>query len=568
MNNDFATSYAAIIKSTENEDGTLMVYGKATDDTLDLDQQICDPAWLSKAMPEWMVSGGNVREMHGSSAAGVAKEYEAKSDGHYINTLIVDPLAITKVKAGVYKGFSIGIKAPRVVRDNKAANGRIIDGQIIEISLVDRPANPSAKLIMAKSVAGELVKTEELHEYNAPLPSDLFKREVSDKEREALAARGAAMPDGSYPIANVSDLKNAIQAFGRAKNPNAVKKHIIRRARALNALDALPEDWNVGKALKALTPDNVKFDQDAFERARRAVAQLIQVEAGEMGDGEDETYSLGQLVEVANHLMAWYAGEQQEGETMPESIELSAAADTVKEPDTTAGCDCDGCKSCKTDGGCDDKMCKSHHTGADKSATVEKCLQCGCNQVGQSHGLTTVPDVTAPGQIPVQANVSTATIVTPEQLGGSIKSVEGDEVPAAEEVAEVVAEEVATEEVSAEESAEKTLLSDEVVNAIIEKAVSLATESVKAEVVLAKAAIEAAESKTSQLETELAQAKSAAVAGGPKRTATAAGKNQTNDLLVKAAEYNNKAAATTDSQLAQGYREIAKSLLEEASKSE
>ena len=568
MAQDYTSSYAEIIKSTENEDGTLMVYGKATDDTLDLDQQICDPAWLSKAMPEWMVSGGNVREMHGSSAAGVAKEYEAKSDGHYINTLIVDPLAITKVKAGVYKGFSIGIKAPRVVRDNKAANGRIIDGQIIEISLVDRPANPSAKLIMAKSVAGELVKTEELHEYNAPLPSDLFKRDVSDKEREALAARGAAMPDGSYPIANVSDLKNAIQAFGRAKNPNAVKKHIIRRARALNALDVLPDDWNVGKALKALEPDNVKFDQDAFERARRAVAQLIQVEAGEMGDGEDETYSLGQLVEVANHLMAWYAGEQQEGEVMPESIELSAAADTVKEPDTTAGCDCDGCKSCKSDGGCDDKMCKSHHTGADKSATVEKCLQCGCNQVGQSHGLTTVPDVTAPGQIPVQANVSTATIVTPEQNAGSIKSVEGDEVPAAEEVAEVVAEEVATEEVSAEESAEKTLLSDEVVNAIIEKAVSLATESVKAEVVLAKAAIEAAESKATQLETELAQAKSAAVAGGPKRSAIAAGKNQTNDLLVKAAEYNNKAASTTDSQLAQGYREIAKSLLEEASKSE
>ena len=564
MAQDYTSSYAEIIKSTENEDGTLMVYGKATDDTLDLDQQICDPAWLSKAMPEWMVSGGNVREMHGSSAAGVAKEYEAKSDGHYINTLIVDPLAITKVKAGVYKGFSIGIKAPRVVRDNKAANGRIIDGQIIEISLVDRPANPSAKLIMAKSVAGELVKTEELHEYNAPLPSDLFKREVSDKEREALAARGAAMPDGSYPIANVSDLKNAIQAFGRAKNPNAVKKHIIRRARALNALDALPEDWNVGKALKALTPDNVKFDQDAFERARRAVAQLIQVEAGEMGDGEDETYSLGQLVEVANHLMAWYAGEQQEGEVMPESIELSAAADTVKEPDTTAGCDCDGCKSCKSDSGCEEKMCKSHHTGADKSATIEKCLQCGCGMVGQDHGLKQVPDVAAPA-IPTMANVSTATMVTPEQLGGSVKSAEGDEVIAVEEV---VAEEVATEEVSAEESAEKTLLSDEVVNAIIEKAVSLATESVKAEVVLAKAAIEAAESKTSQLETELAQAKSAAVAGGPKRTATAAGKNQTNDLLVKAAEYNNKAAATTDSQLAQGYREIAKSLLEEADRSE
>jgi hypothetical protein len=484
------------------------------------------------------------------------------------------------VEAGVLKGFSIGIKAPRVVRDQKAANGRIIDGQIIEVSLVDRPANPSAKLIMAKSVTGEstLVQVEELHEYNAPLPSDLFKREVSDKEREALANRGAAMPDGSYPIANVSDLKNAIQAFGRAKNPNAVKKHIIRRARALNALDVLPDDWNVGKALKAVTPDNVKFDQDAFERARRAVAQLIQVEAGEMGDGEDETYSLGQLVEVANHLMAWYEGEQQEGEVMPDStdssIQLAVTPDLQKDPDPTSaptaddgatdGCACDGCKSCKDAGGCDNKVCKSHHDGSHKSADVEKCLQCGCNQVGQTHGLNTVVVPAAGGN--QAANVSTAQIVPAPDLNlvNAPKSADADEVPAVEEVAE----EIATEEVSAEESAEKTLLSDEVVNSIIEKAVSLATESVKAEVVLAKAAIEAAESKAIQLETELAQAKSAAVAGGPKRSAIAAGKNQTNDLLVKAAEYNNKAAATTDSQLAQGYREIAKSLLEEASKSE
>ena len=168
-------------------------------------------------------------------------------------------------------------------------------------------------------------------------------------------------------------------------------------------------------------------------------------------------------------------------------------------------------------------------------------------------------------QIPVQANVSTATIVTPEQLGGSIKSVEGDEVPAAEEVAEEVAtEEVATEEVSAEESAEKTLLSDEVVQTIIEKAVSMVTESVKAEVVLAKAAIEAAESKAAELETELAQAKSAAVAGGPKRSAIAAGKTQANDLLVKAAQYSAKAAAATDQILAKGYKDLANEFIAKA----
>ena len=414
------------------------------------------------------------------------------------------------------------------------------------------------------------VQVEELHEYSAPLPSEIAKRQVSAEERQSLADRGAAMPDGSYPIANVADLKNAIQAFGRAKNPTAVKKHIIRRARALNALDVLPDDWNVGKALKALQPDNVKFDQDAFEKARRAVAQLIQVEAGEMGDGADETYSLGQLVEVANHLMAWYAGEQQEGETMPESIELSVEADTVKEPDTTAGCDCAGCKSCKESGGCDSKMCSAHkdsHMAAEKSETVDKCLDCGCHKPSETHGRT---------------DVSTAQIVTPEQGAGSEKSADADatveeivaegEAIADETVAEVDAvvgeTPEATEEVSVDDSAEKTLLSDDTVNAIIEKAVSMVTESVKAEVGLAKAALEAAESKAASLETELAQAKSAAIGNGPKRSSIAAGKTQNDNLLVKAAEFNAKAARTTDSVLAKGYREIANDLIAKASQSE
>ena len=78
-----ANIYASIVKMNENADGTLTVYGKATDDTLDIDQQICDPVWLDRAMPEWFMTGGNIREQHSSIAAGVAQEYEQKGDGHY-----------------------------------------------------------------------------------------------------------------------------------------------------------------------------------------------------------------------------------------------------------------------------------------------------------------------------------------------------------------------------------------------------------------------------------------------------------------------------------------------------
>lgn len=69
---------------------------------------------------------------------------------------------------------------------------------------------------------------------------------VSRRVRERLAKEGKAMPDGSFPIRNVNDLKNAIQAHGRAK-PGAraaVKKHIMRRAKALKKQDLIPAKWS------------------------------------------------------------------------------------------------------------------------------------------------------------------------------------------------------------------------------------------------------------------------------------------------------------------------------------
>jgi len=69
------------------------------------------------------------------------------------------------------------------------------------------------------------------------------KRDYSPKQRRAMAARGQAMADGSFPIADEADLRNAIQSVGRAANYEAAKRHIIRRARALGLYDMLPDDW-------------------------------------------------------------------------------------------------------------------------------------------------------------------------------------------------------------------------------------------------------------------------------------------------------------------------------------
>lgn len=75
------------------------------------------------------------------------------------------------------------------------------------------------------------------------------KRDYSDATRERMAREGTAMRDGSFPIANETDLRNAIQSVGRAANYDAARRHIIRRARALSLTQLLPEDWNVDKTL-------------------------------------------------------------------------------------------------------------------------------------------------------------------------------------------------------------------------------------------------------------------------------------------------------------------------------
>lgn len=67
--------------------------------------------------------------------------------------------------------------------------------------------------------------------------------DFNQMQRQRLAAKNQAMPDGSFPIRNVADLKRAIQAYGRAKNKAAAKAWIIKRARQLGREDLLPEKW-------------------------------------------------------------------------------------------------------------------------------------------------------------------------------------------------------------------------------------------------------------------------------------------------------------------------------------
>jgi hypothetical protein len=549
MANLTTTSYFSIEKADRNADGTMTVYGKATDDSLDIDQQICDGDWLKRAMPAWFKSGGNIREQHSQIAAGVAKEYEAKADGHYIGVLVVDPVSVKKVDAGVLKGFSVGIKNPRVVRDSKAANGRIVDGQIVEISLVDRPANPNCQLVLAKSVDGEkdLVQVEEWIEKKEG-EEDFTqvikprKGEPADKELYAEVIQAAKAKFDVYPsaYANAWVVREYKKRGGKYK-AESKKKGLQSDS---NSIKERPVGTETIAVPESILGDLFKFDKGEYERAREALANLISIEAQEMKEGHNELSSISHLLEAVAHLHAWYEGEEAEGEVMEETEIEMAVKPEEKEMMPKKGESLSEFKArCKEAG-----MAEGY---------AEKCYNKYMAAQTDIEASAAATDMTPTAE--TGANLDTATIVPPADTP---KSAEAEEAPVAEEV---VAEEApATEEVKEEVSVDEN--STDKLEAIVEEVVDKATKALKSEIANLVSAKEAAEVRAMSLETELATAKSLALGGGPKRTVSPIDVKTTNDLLTKAAVYKEKAKATTDSTLAKGYKILAEEFIAEYEK--
>lgn len=150
----------AITKIETEPDGSVSVYGKATDGTIDSDEQIVDPEFADRGMAKWFGTKANVRQMHSTNMppAGKGIQLVSQPDGQFVRVKVVEPTAALLVREGVYSDFSVGIAKPRIVRDKNARGGRIVDGEIVEISLVDRGANYNAHFSIAKRHADGVIE--------------------------------------------------------------------------------------------------------------------------------------------------------------------------------------------------------------------------------------------------------------------------------------------------------------------------------------------------------------------------------------------------------------------------
>lgn len=144
--------FASLTKVQDSDDDTLEVHGIASTESPDSTGETILASAIRKALPSYRKYPA-IREMHQLSAAGRAIEIDVDDDGvTHIVAKIVDANAIKKVRNKVYGGFSVG---GRVLKRNAKDRTIIEEIELSEVSLVDRPAHPEARISLWKA-AGEL----------------------------------------------------------------------------------------------------------------------------------------------------------------------------------------------------------------------------------------------------------------------------------------------------------------------------------------------------------------------------------------------------------------------------
>jgi phage head maturation protease len=188
-----------------------VVEGYISSAATDVNGQIVDPVWLQQALPPWLSSYGNIREQHNPlRAVGKADRVDlAAQPGPYLSARIVDDDAWRKVEAGVYTGFSVGIKNPVIVADAAAPRGRIVGGQLLEVSVVDRPANDAARFVLVKAAGDGTWEPEQAAPAVPATPPESWgissraelEQLIAAEVARALAAQLATMTDLTKSVA-------------------------------------------------------------------------------------------------------------------------------------------------------------------------------------------------------------------------------------------------------------------------------------------------------------------------------------------------------------------------------
>ena len=264
-----AKLYAEIAKMEAQDDGTVKVWGYASSEAVDSDGEIIAAEAMKAAIPDYMKFGA-VREMHGSNAAGTAIEINVEDDGRtFFGAHIVDPVAVTKVKTGVYKGFSIG---GSVTARDELNKSQITGLKLTEISLVDRPANPDAVFTCYK--ADKPKADEEADKAEDDKPSDKADETPADDAEKAGSDKKDDKEDETEKSASVNLSESEI----------AILKAVLAKADKPKDEPVTKSMWQVKSLADVLMSMKWLIEDAAYDNIDEAVIAQIKESAGSLAE--------------------------------------------------------------------------------------------------------------------------------------------------------------------------------------------------------------------------------------------------------------------------------------------
>lgn len=234
---------------------------------------------LKAALPGYM-AWGNIREMHEASAVGTT--VDASFVGNVLKVVgrIVDPMAWLKVKEGVYKGLSIGGRVIDAVV-KMTADGipyRLITAlELVEISLVDRPANSDARILLWKgaNMPDQAASTQAAAE-TPVLDVDKIRKAFS-AAREAAKAAGVdtaviekAAVDPKKLVVMIQQLRNDAEGSGDMDDAQLYTQAISLIQQAAGAADKASDAADTSDASTAGGDTSTQASGGAVTAAQRA----------------------------------------------------------------------------------------------------------------------------------------------------------------------------------------------------------------------------------------------------------------------------------------------------------
>lgn len=311
-----AKLYAEIAKMEAQDDGTVKVWGYASSEAVDSDGEVIAAEAMKAAIPDYMKFGA-VREMHGSNAAGTAIEINVEDDGRtFFGAHIVDPVAVTKVKTGVYKGFSIG---GSVTARDELNKSQITGLKLTEISLVDRPANPDAVFTC----------------YKADKPKD--EEEAADKDDEPAdkadetPADDTEKADGDKKDDKEDDKKDEAEksaSVNLSESEIAILKAVLAKAEKPKDEPIAKSMWQVKSLADVLMSLKWLINDAGYDGVDESVIAQIKESAGSLAE------SLKALtVSEANKLVDGLAAKADKSDDLAKAEstdELAKAQDALK----------------------------------------------------------------------------------------------------------------------------------------------------------------------------------------------------------------------------------------------